>query len=38
MATVLSSVITQTLWSVLLSESEQIHFLPIAVSLIEFLQ
>ena len=27
-----------TLWSVLLSESKQIHLLPIAVSLTEFLQ
>ena len=34
----LSSVMAHTLWSVLLSESEQIYLLPIAVSLTEFLQ
>ena len=38
MAPVLSSVMAHTLWSVLLSESEQIHLLPITVSLTEFLQ
>ena len=32
------SVMAQTLWSVLLSESKQIYLLPIAVSLTEFLQ
>ena len=36
MTTALSSVMAHTLWSVLLSESKQIHLLPIAVSLIEF--
>ena len=36
MAPVLSSVMAHTLWNVLLSESEQIHLLPIAVSLTEF--
>ena len=30
------SVMAQTLWSVLLSESKQIYLLPIAVSLTEF--
>ena len=35
MATALSSVMAHTLWNVLLSESEQIHLLPIAVSLSE---
>ena len=38
MATALSSVMAHTLWNVFLSESEQIHLLPIAVSLTEFLQ
>ena len=36
MAVALSSVMAHTLWIVLLSELEQIHFLPIAVSLTEF--
>ena len=38
MATSLSSVMAHTLWNVLFSESEQIHLLPITVSLTEFLQ
>ena len=38
MATALSSVMAHTLWSVILSESKQVHLLPITVSLTEFLQ
>ena len=34
--TYMPSKMTHTLWSVLLSKSEQIHLLPITVSLIEF--
>ena len=36
MAPELSSAMAHTLWSVLLSKSEQIHLLPISVSLTEF--
>ena len=36
MVTAVSSVMAHTLWSVLLSESEQIYLLPIAVSITEF--
>ena len=38
MPTALSSVMAHTLRSVLLSESEQMHLLPILVSLTEFLK